>query len=102
MPHTESAKKRHRQSLERRSRNRDRTTELKTLAKKLLRSVHDGKPDEAKDLYRELTKRLDQAAVKKVIHPHKAARVKARLAKRLLQPAKPAQAAKPAPKATKA
>lgn len=81
MPHTQSAKKRLRQNEERRTRNKMRTTELKSLRKKILRAVHDGQPAEAQTLYRQLTKRLDQASSLRTIHPNAAARAKARLAR---------------------
>jgi small subunit ribosomal protein S20 len=81
MPHTQSAKKRLRQSEDRRIRNKTRTTELKTIRKRLLRAVHDGQKQEAETLYRDLSKRLDQAASINTIHPNAAARTKARMAR---------------------
>jgi small subunit ribosomal protein S20 len=81
MPHTKSAKKRLRQNEERRIRNKNRTTELKSLRKDILRAVHDGKTDEAKSLYRDFTKCIDQAASLRVIHANAAARSKARMAR---------------------
>ncbi len=87
MPHNASAAKRLRQNLKRRTRNRDRLTELKTLRKQLLRALHDGKADEAKTLFETLTRRVDQAAAKQTIHSNTAARMKARLATRLNAPA---------------
>ncbi|MBA3685329.1 MAG: 30S ribosomal protein S20 [Planctomycetes bacterium] len=97
MPHTVSAAKRLRQSLERRTRNRDRTTELKTIRKQFLRALHDGKVDDAKGLYQRLSQRLDQASSLKVIHKNAAARVKSRMAAKLITPetsAKPVKAAR--------
>ncbi len=79
MPHTESAKKRLRQNEKRRLRNKACTTQLKTIRKQLLRALHDGKPDEAKGLYQDLTKALDRAAGAKVIHRNAADRAKSRL-----------------------
>ena len=81
MPHTRSAAKRHRQSEDRRIRNKDRLTELKSIKKRIVRAVHDGQKAEAETLYREVTKALDQAASRKTIHKNAAARTKARLAK---------------------
>ncbi len=81
MPHTQSAKKRLRQSEERRIRNKNRTTELKTLRKRILRAVHDGQGQEAQTLYRTLSKHLDQAASSNTIHKNAAARAKARIAR---------------------
>jgi len=60
MPHNNSAKKRMRQNEARRLRNKSRLTELKTIRKQLLRAVHDGEKPQAEELYRTLTKRLDQ------------------------------------------
>jgi len=80
MPHTESAKKRLRQSEDRRVRNKDRTTELKGIRKKLLRALHDGDAKVAEELYRDFTKRVDQASAINVIHKNTAARAKSRLA----------------------
>jgi small subunit ribosomal protein S20 len=97
MPHTVSAAKRHRQSEERRLRNKARTTELKSLKKNLQRAVNDGKADEAQVIYRDLTKHLDQAASCNTIHKNAAARTKARMAKALT--AKPVATKANAPKA---
>jgi small subunit ribosomal protein S20 len=80
MPHTQSAKKRLRQSEERRIRNKDRTTEMKSIRKKLLRAVHDGQKQEAEQLYRDFSKSVDQAASVNTIHRNAAARAKSRLA----------------------
>ncbi len=98
MPHTRSAAKRHRQSEERRIQNKDRTTELKTIKKRITRAIHDGKKDEAETLYRDLSKRLDQAASVNTIHKKTASRQKSRVALAIAKGA-PAPAAKTAPKA---
>jgi small subunit ribosomal protein S20 len=90
MPHNNSAKKRARQNETRRQRNKSRLTELKTIRKQVLRALHDGKPDEAKTLYREMSSRLDQAASLNAIHRNSAARAKARMALKLQAAAKPA------------
>jgi len=89
MPHTASAAKRHRQSEERRVRNKDRLTELKSIKKRITRAVHDGQKAEAETLYREVTKRLDQAAAVNTIHKNSASRTKARLAKAIPAPWRP-------------
>ncbi len=81
MPHTASAAKRHRQSEERRIRNKDRLTELKSLKKRITRAIHDGQKTEAETLYREASKKIDQAASRNTVHKNTAARTKARLAK---------------------
>lgn len=96
MPHTRSAAKRLRQNEKRRLANKDRLSEIKTLKKRIERAVHDGQGDQAKTLYREFSKRVDQAASVSTLHKNRAARLKGRVAIAL---AKPAPAAKPAAKA---
>jgi small subunit ribosomal protein S20 len=83
MPNTKSAKKRLRQSLERRTRNRAVKSTLKTQIKKVLATVGAGDATASETEYRTATKRLDQAAAKGVIHRNKASRLKSRLAARL-------------------
>ncbi len=80
MPHNLSAAKRLRKNESRRLRNKARLTELKTIRKKLARALHDGAKVEAEGLYKDLTKRLDQAASVNTVHKNSAARVKSRLA----------------------
>lgn len=91
MPHNLSAKKRLRQNEVRRLRNKARASELKTIRKKLLRAIHDGQKPEAEALYKDLSKRLDQAASVRTIHKNAAARTKSRIALKIQ-----ALAAKPA------
>lgn len=79
VPNIQSAKKRLRQSLERRSRNRAAKSQLKTAIKKLRESVTAKNFDEAKEQFNKLCKMLDQTASKRIIHVNKAARTKSRL-----------------------
>ena len=81
MPNNPSAAKRLRQTEKRRLNNKARKTELKSITKKILRAVHDGKQDEAQELYVRFTKRVDQASANNVLHKNAASRAKARLAK---------------------
>ena len=83
MPNSASADKRLRQNEKRRLLNKARKTELKSLAKKFDRAIHDGKKDDANTLSRELTKRLDQAACHNVVHKNYVSRHKAGIAKKL-------------------
>ncbi len=83
MPTTKSAKKRHRQSLERRARNRSVKSSLKTQIKKVSATAAEGNAEGTEEEFRLAVKKLDQAAAKRVIHPNKAARLKSRLVKRL-------------------
>lgn len=79
MPNIQSAKKRHRQSLERRARNRAAKSTLKTRIKKLQSSVESKEYDVARTQFASLCKLLDQTAAKGIIHPNKASRTKSRL-----------------------
>lgn len=99
MPHTVNAAKRHRQSEERRIRNKDRLTELKTLKKSITRAIHDGNKAEAETLYQEVTKRIDQATSVKTVHKNTASRTKARLAKAIAGTKTPEAKSSPAARA---
>lgn len=77
--HTKSAKKRHRQSLERRERNRSTKAALKTQLKKVRDAVKGGDLAKAAEESRIVGKKLDLAASKKVIHKNAAARTKSRI-----------------------
>jgi len=96
LPNIKAAEKWARQSEERNVRNRDSRSRLRTLYKKAA-----GAADA--DLARSVEGAFDKAAAKGIIHPNKAARKKARLAKALRKaaaaPAKPAKTK--APKAAK-
>ena len=83
MPHSKNAKKRHRQSLERREKNRSVKRELKTRVRKVVESVEAGKADVAQSEFRAAVQKLDRAAAHNTIHRNKAARTKSRLAKML-------------------
>ena len=95
MPTTKSAKKRHRQSLERRTRNRATKSALKTQLRKVHTALEENNGDEAAQAMRLLTVKLDKSAAHGIIHGNTAARLKSRLSKRLKlakQPAAPAEA----------
>lgn len=79
MPNTKSAKKRLRQNLDRRTRNRATKATLKTLVKKVRAAIDEGNAPLAEEQFRVTTKRLDKAAAHRVIHRNAAARVKSRL-----------------------
>lgn len=83
MPNTKSAKKRLRQSTERRARNRATKSALKTQCKKVLAAVKEGNVEQAGTELRLAAKKLDQAAAKRTIHPNAAARTKSRLSARV-------------------
>jgi len=75
------AKKRHRQSLERRERNRAVRSATRTAVKKATEAAQAGPPEEAAGAQRSAQSALDVAARKGVIHKRTAARKKSRLAR---------------------
>ncbi len=72
-----------RQAAVRRARNFPVRSELKTLIKKELLLVKEGKVEEAKKLLPEVYSIIDTACKKNIIHKNNASRKKARLAKAL-------------------
>ena len=80
MPTTKSAKKRLRQSLERRTQNRAVKSTVKTQVRKVREAVQAGDIAKAEAELRLAAKRLDRAGAKRVIHPNAASRTKSRLA----------------------
>ena len=83
MPTTKSAKKRLRQSLVRRTRNRSVKSTLKTHLRKVRDAVAAGDLEKAGAEYNIAAKKFDQAAAKRIIHRNLAARVKSRLSARI-------------------
>ncbi len=84
MPHSASAKKRHRQNLRDRETNRAVRSTLKTSIRKALDAASSGDAVAAKESLRGVSKTADQAAAKGTIHKNRAARIKSRLSARLL------------------
>ena len=80
MPHTKSAKKRHRQSLERRTKNRSAKSAIKSQVKKVRAAAAAGDMAKAETEFRTAAEIMDRAAAKRIIHPNKSARTKSRLA----------------------
>jgi small subunit ribosomal protein S20 len=81
--HSLSAKKRIRQTLKRRARNRARKEVLKDQIKSFTTALHGGNVDKAREEFRKTTQRLDKIAAKNTIHKNTASRKRSRLAKRL-------------------
>jgi small subunit ribosomal protein S20 len=93
--HSLSAKKRIRQSIKRRARNRFRKEQIKETVKTFSSALTAAAFDKAETALREVARRLDKVAAKGTIHKNTAARKRSRLAKRL-NAARTAQANKPA------
>ena len=79
MPTTKSAKKRLRQSLERRATNRATKSSIKTQVRKVREAIAAGDQAKVDAEFRLAAKKLDRAGAKRVIHPNAAARTKSRL-----------------------
>ena len=83
MPNIKSAKKRLKQSIVRRERNRSAKRAIRTECKKVIEAVKAGNVEQAETELRAAAKLLDQSAAKHVIHRNAAARVKSRLSARI-------------------
>jgi small subunit ribosomal protein S20 len=81
MPNSASAKKRLRQSLDRRARNRVARTTLRTQIKKCRATIAGGDAAVCETEFRTTVKKLDQAAANNILHANAAARLKSRLSK---------------------
>lgn len=81
MAHTKSALKRLRTSQQANLRNRMRTSELKTIEKKLRAAVTAGEAATAAELAKKFSSRLDKAAKVGTIHPNRVANKKSQVDK---------------------
>ncbi len=79
MANIKSAKKRARQNLKRRERNRYYKTTARTYIKKARALIAAGEFEQAEEVVRLAEKALDKAAQKGIIHKNNAARRKSRL-----------------------
>jgi len=83
MPHSNSAKKRLRQSVTRSLHNRSIKRTLRTQRKKFLAAVAAGDAEAAAAEFRRTVKTYKQAAAKGVIHSNVVSRTESRLAQKL-------------------
>jgi small subunit ribosomal protein S20 len=83
MPHSASARKRHRQSLRNRERNRAAKSALKTSIRRVLESLGEGDVAAARERFRLVAKRADQAAAAGTVHRNRAGRIKSRISARI-------------------
>lgn len=88
MPHSASAKKRHRQNIRNRDRNRAVKTEIKSSIRKVLEAISAGDVGLAREQFRGASRTADQAASLGTIHRNRAARIKSRLSARVLAASK--------------
>lgn len=80
MPVIKSAKKQMRQALKRRMRNAPWRNEVKTVFKKQLQFIKDGKVEEAVKFMPTVVSVIDMSLKKNLLHKNNAARKKSRLA----------------------
>ena len=83
MPNIQSAKKRLKQSLVSRERNRSTKKAIRTECKKVIAAVKAGSAEQAETELRKAAKLLDKSAAKHVIHRNAAARTKSRLSAKI-------------------
>jgi small subunit ribosomal protein S20 len=81
MPNTPSAKKRLRQSISRRAKNRSTKTAVRTLTRRIRESIAAKDVAKSEADFKVLVKKIDRASGKNVIHANAAARTKSRLSK---------------------
>ena len=79
MPNIASAKKRLRQNIATRERNRACRSFVRNRCKNVTKAVLAGSVEDAEKLFREAVKALDQASSKRIVHRNAAARKKSRL-----------------------
>ena len=79
MPNIASAKKRLRQNIATRERNRSQRSFVRNRCKNVIKAVQAGNIEEADKLLRDAVKALDQASSKRIVHRNAAARKKSRL-----------------------
>ena len=93
MANLQSAKKRMRQNIKRRERNRKFRSAARTHVKKARRMIAEGDLDGAEEAVRDACSMLDKAARRNIIHPNNAARRKSRIMRQLADARKQAEAA---------
>ncbi|MBW9206451.1 30S ribosomal protein S20 [Mumia sp. zg.B53] len=82
MANIKSQIKRNRQNERARERNKAVRSELKTVVRRFTDAIDAGNTDEAQQLARAATRKLDKAASKGVIHKNQAANRKSSIAKK--------------------
>ncbi|CAG0959610.1 30S ribosomal protein S20 [Phycisphaerales bacterium] len=83
MAHSRTAKKRVRQNVQHRARNRWRLVTMREAIKELNDKIAHGTPAEAGELFKKVSRIIDRTASNGIIHKNQASRRKSRLAARL-------------------
>ena len=85
MPNIQSAKKRLRQNVVRRERNRAARSVVRNRIKNLIKLLRKGDVDAAQEQFRSVCSALDRAAAKGLWHKNNTSRKKSRLAKLIVK-----------------
>ena len=83
MPTSNSAKKRLRQNITHRLRNRSAKRDMRTQLIKVQEALESGNVEQVEAEFRIATKKLDKAASTRIIHPNAAARTKSRMSAKI-------------------
>ena len=83
MAHSLSAKKRVRQSIKRRARNRFRKEQIKEQVKAFQTAITAGDVAKAEEALKQTVRKMDRVATKGTIHKNTASRKRSRMARRL-------------------
>lgn len=79
IPNTRSAKKELRKNLGRRAQGEKRKSAIRHFRREIQRLLAQGEWEKAQELFPQFQRAVDKAAARRVIHPRRAARLKARL-----------------------
>lgn len=83
MPTTRSAKKRLRQNIANRERNRSAKRAVRTQCRKVREAIEAGNAEQAEIEFRLAVQKLDRAGARNIIHRNATARTKSRLAAKI-------------------
>ncbi len=83
MPTSVSAKKRLRQNITHRGRNRSIRQTLRTQCRKVREAIQAGDLQQAETEFQLVTKKLDRAGARNIIHKNAAARLKSRMSAKI-------------------
>ena len=83
MPSTKSSKKRLRQNVAHRERNRSLKGAIRTQCRKVREAISAGDAESAENEFRLAVKSLDRAGTRNILHPNTAGRMKSRLSAKI-------------------
>ncbi len=83
MPNSKSAKKRLRQNVTNRERNRSIKRTVRTQCRKVREAIEAGNVEQAETEFQLATKKLDRAGARNIVHRNAAARLKSRMSAKI-------------------